>query len=84
MCLAVPMRLVELTPAGAAGVRVGVVEVGGLQRKVRLDLLDDVRVGDQLLVHAGFAIQVIDPAEAERLVSMLEELIAGEPGDGGP
>ncbi len=84
MCLAVPMRLVELTPTGAAGARIGVVEVGGLQRKVRLDLLDDVRVGDQLLVHAGFAIQVIDAAEAEHLVSMLEELIAGEPGDDGP
>lgn len=84
MCLAIPMQLVELAAPAADGAQLGMVEFGGLRRQVRLDLLDQAQIGDQLLVHAGFAIQIIDPEEAERLVGLLEELIAAEPADDRP
>jgi hydrogenase expression/formation protein HypC len=78
MCLAVPMELVDLRPPAGDGVRLGTVEFGGLRRQVRLDLLDEPKLGDHLLIHAGFAIQVIDVAEAERMLALLEELVGAE------
>ncbi len=65
MCLAVPMRLVSID--GAAGR----AEVQGVGRDVRLDLVPGVRIGDWLIVHAGYAIQVLDEAEAAETMAMV-------------
>lgn len=78
MCLAVPMRL-----ARVEGTR-GLVEVEGVRREVRLDLLERVEVGDWVLVHAGFAIQVLDEAAAAETLELLRALEPPDPSPGPP
>ncbi|HIE03154.1 MAG TPA: HypC/HybG/HupF family hydrogenase formation chaperone [Candidatus Latescibacteria bacterium] len=68
MCLAVPMRVIEVRGD------MGVAELWGVRREVGLHLLEDVEVGDYVLVHAGFAIEKVDPGEAERTLEMLSEI----------
>ena len=70
MCLAVPMRLDSIEG------NVGTVSMSGVNRHVRLDLLDDLTVGQYVLVHAGFAIQSLDEAEAHETLRLLEEVLA--------
>jgi len=67
MCLAIPMRIVEIDGPNA------LVEVGGVSRKARIDLLPEVSVGDYVLVHVGMAIARVDADEAERTLSLLRE-----------
>jgi len=68
MCLAIPARVVALTqPDGAQ------VDVGGVQMKVSLALVDDVNVGDFVIVHVGYALTKLDPAEAERTLATFAE-----------
>ncbi len=69
MCLAVPMRLAEVDgPFGQA-------EVDGIGRRVRLDLVPDARVGDYVIVHAGFAIEVLDEQAAQETLALLREAL---------
>jgi hydrogenase expression/formation protein HypC len=69
MCLAVPMRVVEIEGRYAS------VEHGGLVRRVRIDFLPNARVGEYVLVHAGIAIERISPEEAEKTLSMIKALV---------
>jgi hydrogenase expression/formation protein HypC len=62
------MRIVEIE-----GV-IGVADVDGVTRKVRLDLLPEVYLGDYVLVHAGLAIARVDAGEAEETLSLLRKL----------
>jgi hydrogenase expression/formation protein HypC len=64
MCLAIPARIVELLPDGA-----GRVDLGGVRKTVSLELVDGVGVGDYVIVHVGYALTRIDPAEAERTLT---------------
>ncbi|MEW6520387.1 MAG: HypC/HybG/HupF family hydrogenase formation chaperone [Thermodesulfobacteriota bacterium] len=77
MCLAVPMRVIAVkggendftTP------QLGVVEAQGIEKEVRLDLVDRwPQIGDYLIIHAGFAIHTLDAAEAETNLRLLQEL----------
>jgi hydrogenase expression/formation protein HypC len=68
VCLAVPAQLSQVD-----GDR-GVVELAGVVREVSLMLLPDAQVGDYLIVHAGYAIQRLDEAEAQETLKLLEEL----------
>jgi hydrogenase expression/formation protein HypC len=52
----------------------GVADVDGVSRKVRLDLLPEVHLGDYILVHAGLAIARLDAEEAEETLSLLRKL----------
>ena len=63
MCLAIPGRIVEIVPGGY---RSGIVEVGGVRRRVELGLLEDDRPepGDWVLIHVGFAMSKISEQEA--------------------
>ena len=74
MCLAVPMQLTERD--GAQGVAV----VAGVRRRVLLDLVPEAAVGDYLIVHAGYAIQLLDEAEANEILATLREVL-GAAGD---
>ena len=67
MCLAVPMKVIEIRDD------MGDVEVGGVRREVGLMLLDDVRVGDWVIIHAGFAISKLDENQAEETLDLLKE-----------
>lgn len=69
MCLAVPMRVVEVLLSSRA-----VVEAEGLSRQVDVSLLDDVVVGDYVIVHAGFAIEKLDRAEADARLELFAEM----------
>jgi hydrogenase expression/formation protein HypC len=53
---------------------VAVVEVGGVRREVSVELVDDVAAGDWVIIHAGFAIQKLDPEEAERTLTLFQEI----------
>jgi hydrogenase expression/formation protein HypC len=68
MCLAIPSKIVEIED------NMGVIDVEGVQKEVSLLLVEDPRVGDYVIVHAGFAIQKIDEAEASESLKILREL----------
>lgn len=68
MCLAIPLRLVSVDGTDAVG------EVGGIQREVSIMMTPDVKVGDYVIVHAGFAIQVLDQKEAEENLEILRQI----------
>lgn len=73
MCLAVPAKVIDIVDMLAT------VELGGITRKVSIMLLPEAKVGDFVLVHAGFAMQVVDEKEAEYLTDTLRELkVIGE------
>lgn len=69
MCLAVPGSIVSLAPNNRA-----LVDMLGAQREVSIRLTPDANVGDYVLVHAGFAIQVIDEQEAAETLRLVEDL----------
>lgn len=69
MCLAIPARLVELLPDSQA-----IVNLGGIRKTISIALVDEVQVGDYVIVHVGHAIGMIDPEEAERTLALFGEL----------
>lgn len=76
MCLGIPGRIVAIEDASK---KLGVVDVGGVRRVTNLacvlngDAPDDL-VGEWVLVHVGFAMSRIDPAEAERTLALMHEM----------
>lgn len=70
MCLAVPALIVSIDGEHAE------VELGGVRRRVGLQLVPEAKVGDYVLVHTGFAINVLDAAEAEETLRLFAELEA--------
>ena len=68
MCLAVPAKVIEIRDA------LGKVELSGVTRDVSLMLLPEAKVGDFVLVHAGFAMQVVDEQSAEETNALLAEM----------
>ena len=69
MCLAIPCKIVELKADDAA-----IVEVGGIRKEISLSLVDDVVVGDYVIVHVGYALTRLDPDEAEKTLQAFIEL----------
>ena len=69
MCLAIPMKVVEIDGPVAQ------VEEGGVRREARVDLIDGVKVGDYVIVHAGVAIDRLDPEEARETLKLFEEML---------
>jgi hydrogenase expression/formation protein HypC len=72
MCLAIPGKIV--TEEQRNGLRIGRVQFGGIIREANLDFVPEVKVGDYVMVHVGFAISRVDQAEAERTYQLLEEM----------
>lgn len=69
MCVAVPMKIVELLPENRA-----LVEFNGVNRRASLRLLPDCRVGDYVLLHAGYAIEKINPEAAEENIRAFADM----------
>lgn len=69
MCLAVPGTIQSIEEGGRA-----VVDMLGVTREASLRLVPDAQVGDYVLVHAGFGIQVIDPEEARETIELFKQL----------
>lgn len=74
MCLAIPARVVQISDGERA-----VVDMGGVQKEVSLALLEDVREGDYVIVHVGFALNKLDPEEAERTLALFAEMDDPDP-----
>jgi hydrogenase expression/formation protein HypC len=72
MCLAIPMRVVAIEGNQAK------VEVGDTVYRANLDLLNDVAIGDYVIVHAGFAIEKLDEAAAQESLAIWNEMASME------
>jgi hydrogenase expression/formation protein HypC len=72
MCLAIPMRLVERAEWD------GTAELRGVQRGISLMLCPEARVGDYVLVHAGYALTTVDAEEAHKTLEILEAVVHEE------
>jgi len=68
MCLAVPVKVVSIEGNEAE------VEIGGVKRRVSIVLTPEANVGDYVLLHTGYAINVINEAEAQETLKILEEM----------
>ena len=65
MCLAIPVRVVELHDEQMA-----TVDLDGIRKEISLALVDDVRVGDYVILHVGYALARLDPDEAARTLAL--------------
>lgn len=68
MCLGIPAKIVKITGSGAE------VDLGGVRRKASLDLLEEAKVGDYVLLHAGFAIQKLSEKDARQTLAIFAEI----------
>ncbi len=73
MCLALPVKVVELGADDKA-----MVDLGGVKKEISIALLDDVKVGDYVILHVGYALSKLDPEEAAKTLSLFAELHATE------
>ena len=71
MCLAIPALIEQLIVEDSA-----IVNLGGVRKQVSLALVEDVAVGDYVIVHVGYALQKLDQEEAERTLALFAELSA--------
>ena len=69
MCLGVPMQVKTIENDMA------ICEIDGVQREASLMMIDDVAIGDYVLIHAGFAIEKIDENEAQLTLQALREAL---------
>ena len=67
MCLAIPMKIESIEGL------IGRASIPGGQYCTRLDFLENVKLGDYVLVHAGFAIEILDEAEALKTLEVFKE-----------
>ncbi|MBK7142917.1 MAG: HypC/HybG/HupF family hydrogenase formation chaperone [bacterium] len=72
MCLAIPGKVISLHEEN--GLLMGKVEFGGTLISACLAYVPEVKVGEYVIVHAGFALNVIDEEEAERTFALLKEI----------
>jgi len=68
MCLAIPARIVEINGNDTA-----IVDLGGVRKDVSLALVEDVKVGDYVILHVGYALTRLDPEEAEKTLALMAE-----------
>ncbi|MDD5330909.1 MAG: HypC/HybG/HupF family hydrogenase formation chaperone [Sulfuricella sp.] len=69
MCLAIPARVVELLENDAA-----LIDVGGVQKEISVALVEGVAVGDYVIVHVGYALNRLDPEEAEKTLALFAQI----------
>ena len=70
MCLAVPSRIIEIKDT------VATVDVDGVKRQASIMLLDDAKIGDYVIVHAGFAISKLDEETAEQTLADMRNMLS--------
>lgn len=68
MCLAIPAKITRIEKNMAE------VDINGVKRKADVRLIENLRIGDYILIHAGFAIEKIDPKEAGKTIKLLKEI----------
>ncbi len=74
MCLAIPACVEQLIGKDSA-----IVSLGGVRKEISLALVEDVAVGDYVIVHVGFALQKLDPEEAAQTLALFAEISKAAP-----
>jgi len=74
MCLAIPAQIVELREGDSA-----LVDLAGVRKEISLALVDNVAIGDYVIVHVGYALNKLDPDEAAKTLALFAEI--GQLGD---
>jgi len=74
MCLGIPARIIEINETHAR------VLIGSVEYNANIALLDGVAIGDYIILHAGFAIEKVDPAEAAETIRLIGEISSSEEG----
>lgn len=69
MCLAIPVKVTQLLDNERA-----IVNVGGIEKAISLALVDDVAIGDYVILHVGYALNKLDETEAEKTLSLLRSI----------
>lgn len=80
MCLAIPMRVIEIKGDSDSllNPQLAIVETDGIKKEIRLDLVDRMpEIGDYLIIHAGFAVNCLDAENAEINLQLLREMAEG-------
>ncbi|EDY36166.1 hydrogenase assembly chaperone HypC/HupF [Aciduliprofundum boonei T469] len=72
MCLAIPGKIVEIRGM------VAIVDYGGVRREARIDFVPDVKQGDYVIVHTGFAIEKMDEESAKKSIEAWDEILEGD------
>jgi hydrogenase expression/formation protein HypC len=72
MCLAIPGKVIEID--GTAIPRMGKASFGGIQKKICLEWVPDVKIGEYVIVHVGFAISKMNEEEAMKTLSLMEQM----------
>ena len=74
MCLAIPARIEQIITEDSA-----IVSLGGVRKEISLALVEDIAVGDYVIVHVGFALQKLDPEEAAQTLALFAEIGGAAP-----
>lgn len=69
MCLAIPAQIVMLLGNARA-----MIEIGGVQKEISVELLEEVKVGDYVIVHVGYALSRLDEEEAMKTIALFSEM----------
>lgn len=69
MCLAIPALVIELLPDDMAR-----IDLDGVRKVISLSLVEGAKVGDYVIVHVGYALQLLDPDEAEQTLALFAQL----------
>lgn len=68
MCLAVPLKIISIEG------KIGIGEFNGIRQKIRLDFVSNVKVNNYVMVHAGFAMQLVDEDTYEAVIGIFNEI----------
>jgi hydrogenase expression/formation protein HypC len=71
MCLAIPVKVIEVGAGETA-----IVDLDGVKKEISLALVDDVQVGDYVILHVGYALSKLDADEAEKTLALFAEINA--------
>ena len=74
MCLAIPGKVVEID--STVSPVMGKVSFGGIKKEVCLELVPEVRIGDYVIVHVGFALNILDEDEAQETLKLIDQMNA--------
>lgn len=74
MCLAIPGQIISITDSNDALMRIGRVNFSGIGKEISLAYLPEAKINDYVIVHAGFALSIVDEAEAKESLQAFEEL----------
>lgn len=69
MCLAIPVKVEKILDDDTA-----VVDIGGVKKEISIALIEDLAIGDYVIMHVGYALNKIDPEEAAKTLALFDEM----------